>query len=161
VEAVQAIGKPMYVHCPHQCNKGCDIYDSRPSECASFKCQWLYGRLREQQRPDKLGLMFTVNVELEGKPTLLICETRKGAAEEYGVDKLSYLIDKLNLGLPIAFIPYGCQMPLVWPVDPQFEYPFPADFGEDCYVQYQKVGRYQIPAWTESKGRRINLVVLA
>lgn len=38
--------------CPHQCSKGCRIYDSRPGDCWAWSCRWLLGG-DVGERPDR------------------------------------------------------------------------------------------------------------
>jgi len=37
---------------------GCVIYEERPPLCVAYECLWLQGGLRNQDRPDRLGVMF-------------------------------------------------------------------------------------------------------
>ena len=58
VMAIQALEKPPWSKCENQCAAGCGIYEERPDECRTFDCGWLKGFLSEDDRPDKLGMMF-------------------------------------------------------------------------------------------------------
>ena len=46
--------------CPHWASgKGCDIYKTRPVQCANFECLWrAHKGMTKDMRPDKLGVMF-------------------------------------------------------------------------------------------------------
>jgi hypothetical protein len=64
VMGIAELGKPMHQDCPHlitdqRAHPGCAIYAARPRECASFRCAWLSGLLRERDRPDLFGVMVT------------------------------------------------------------------------------------------------------
>ncbi len=60
---VDAFNKPAGISCSHllpvinDCG-ACGIYEDRPSECRQYKCSWLEGRLPEELKPDKSGLLF-------------------------------------------------------------------------------------------------------
>src|SRR3954453_4193121 len=58
VMGVAEVPTPFYTPCPHQTEAGCAIYDKRPGPCRDFYCEWLVGGLTEDDRPDKLGLVF-------------------------------------------------------------------------------------------------------
>jgi hypothetical protein len=60
VMAVTEIEKPLRTDCKHLCEIGCGIYSERPESCQTFECMWLQGHIgNEDQRPEKLGVMFT------------------------------------------------------------------------------------------------------
>ena len=59
-------GKP----CHFLMENKCSIYESRPtSPCKTFQCAWSQRLLDEDMRPDKIGLM--VSVETKGKEQFL------------------------------------------------------------------------------------------
>jgi len=66
--------------CPHQCEKGCAIYEDRPGPCATYSCMWLLGWAAEDDRPDKLGLIFECNTALPG--VCMVNVVRPGALHE-------------------------------------------------------------------------------
>jgi len=43
--------------CVNVCEKGCSIYNDRPSSCEYFKCAYLTSGWKEDFRPDKSGIM--------------------------------------------------------------------------------------------------------
>ena len=59
---VKEINKAPNTRCSHLCGKGCGVYATRPASCASFTCPWLAnpGFLHGRDRPDRLGVMFTI-----------------------------------------------------------------------------------------------------
>lgn len=86
--AIEELAKPGFADCPnvqthdaHGC-AGCAIYDDRPGSCRDFQCLWLQGHLREVDRPDRLGVIFTTT----GHPDLgtipLLIEVRQGAMQQ-------------------------------------------------------------------------------
>jgi hypothetical protein len=38
---IPTLNKPEYLRCPNQCEKGCAVYETRPTECAEYSCHWL------------------------------------------------------------------------------------------------------------------------
>jgi hypothetical protein len=61
VMGVAEVPTPFYAPCPHIKAGGCDIYGKHPGVCRDFYCEWLVGRLGDDDRPDKLGLLFVAN----------------------------------------------------------------------------------------------------
>lgn len=55
---VPDVNKEANVQCQHVCESGCSIYKDRPKPCRDFQCAWLQGLLRDDQRPDRLGIEF-------------------------------------------------------------------------------------------------------
>ena len=82
--AVIPLKKRYWEPCPHCSNAGCQIYPSRPSECADWACVWAMGRLPESERPDHSGLLFTYSeadndaLVPDGTAILQVFETRAG-----------------------------------------------------------------------------------
>lgn len=68
VLGVRELEKPNYQRCDHECAKGCAIYASRPQTCRDYYCMWAQGLIEgdERRRPDKLGVVFDLNVTLDG-----------------------------------------------------------------------------------------------
>ena len=51
--------------CPNCVGGGCAIYDARPSVCRTFNCAWKrIASMPLQTRPDRLGVMFTLERRL-------------------------------------------------------------------------------------------------
>jgi Fe-S-cluster containining protein len=92
VMAVRELGKPLRSRCEHLCGKGCGIYDSRPKSCREFECVWLQGHIgNEEQRPDKLGIMFTMTKNQE-QYVLHAWEVWEEARKQ---EKVRYLFGKI------------------------------------------------------------------
>jgi hypothetical protein len=66
VLGVAEVPTPFYTPCAHQCAGGCAIYEKRPGACRDFYCEWLVGALTDDDRPDKLGLVFVSTRVAEG-----------------------------------------------------------------------------------------------
>ena len=57
--------KPEGQVCPNCSGRGCAIYDSRPEVCRTFNCAWKrIPSMPPETRPDKLGVMFTLERHL-------------------------------------------------------------------------------------------------
>lgn len=68
---VDELGKPGGTHCPalHPAFRGggrsggdplpggCSIHATRPPICRAYRCAWLQGRFRDDDRPDRLGAL--------------------------------------------------------------------------------------------------------
>lgn len=97
--SVPTIQKAAYSTCKNVCEKGCAIYADRPSECSGYSCLWLLdteGILRDEERPDKNGLLFEMskvhrkesNFEAQtGIAFLVVRETKPDAFEGYYAQK--------------------------------------------------------------------------
>lgn len=71
--------KPAHTKCPNQTGHGCAIYSqTRAVVCGSFQCSWLRGYGEEEDRPDKVGALVSVNTFNGGKWVLAI-ETKPNA----------------------------------------------------------------------------------
>jgi hypothetical protein len=60
---VEEIQKPAFQKCPRIAKPrgaagACSIYESRPAACAGFRCGWLAGFGRDDQRPDRVGFVM-------------------------------------------------------------------------------------------------------
>lgn len=75
--------KPAHALCPHvkQQQPGCcTIFGStqRPMTCATFHCAWMRGLGGADDRPDRIGAMFSIN-EMNGGKFVFAIETRPAA----------------------------------------------------------------------------------
>lgn len=57
--AVNELDKPLNTPCVHLVPAGCGIYESRPQSCRTYDCAWLQGYLRDADRPDLTGIVWT------------------------------------------------------------------------------------------------------
>lgn len=53
------------VRCVQVCSRGCRVYAERPQSCRDFACVWVQGGLPKWMRPDKVGIVFTVDQDGE------------------------------------------------------------------------------------------------
>lgn len=82
--------------CQHQKRHGgCAIYEERPQACRGFECAWLRGNLAVKDRPDRIGVIFTPNID---GTIMQAFELRPGAAQK-GRGKM--WIDLLRKKLPV------------------------------------------------------------
>lgn len=92
---VDELNKLGGVDCQHQCKPqptprqdpgasdepaqfGCAIHSRRPQICRDYRCLWLAGGLREDDRPDKLGAVVDI-LTLGAETRLSIQEAHPGA----------------------------------------------------------------------------------
>jgi len=73
---VRALGKPGHVACPHLGDSGCSVYSERPGECRVYKCLWIQGKLRDDERPDLAGVIVDTYAKLQAVwgDAFMICE---------------------------------------------------------------------------------------
>lgn len=84
--AVDALNKPGFTNCAHchHCHdepassasdRGCEIYRDRPNACRDYSCLWLQGHLGDHDRPDRIGVIFTMtdHPTLGNIPMLIEC----------------------------------------------------------------------------------------
>lgn len=56
--------------CFYLVQQKCTIYETRPEVCRKYQCAWTQGLLPEEHRPDKTGLMVSVENDQTGKQYL-------------------------------------------------------------------------------------------
>ncbi|MEA2736062.1 MAG: uncharacterized protein QOE14_2513 [Humisphaera sp.] len=137
VVGVDALGKPYYARCPHlhseRTTGGCGIYETRPQQCAKYRCAWHLGLLgpRMDRRPLECGVLFQFEQD-HGRWRLSAYETRPGALL---TDKTQFLIQfiltskktrHLSLLPAVHLVPYGADVPVQFPIDANtFDYHAP------------------------------------
>lgn len=107
-------GKPGYTPCEHLCSisGGCGVYETRPQLCRDYKCLWRGGILQagglmpdESMRPDKLGLMLTLDEE-DGKGIVEAWELWEGAASVLpGRNAVRSISDQVGLHIRFYGVP--------------------------------------------------------
>ncbi len=103
--------KVAYEVCPHKRPSGggnCGIYPSRPEECHEFRCAWLRGHGRAEDRPDLCGVMFFGGRE-EDRPLGFAIELRPNALATSAASMASELAHKFPY--PIIVSAYGARPP--------------------------------------------------
>jgi len=101
VMAVAELKKKNFACCCHL-QERCTIYEKRPQSCRDWSCNWLLGLIDgdERRRPDKLGLIFTV--ELRGSSHLITAyEVWDGAVNG---PPAKYILEKMQKRYPIALV---------------------------------------------------------
>lgn len=54
----------------------CTIYHDRPEACQRYQCAWTQQLMPEWMRPDKIGVMISVQVNSNGQQYLKVMEMR-------------------------------------------------------------------------------------
>lgn len=62
------------VPCKFMVDKKCQIYKNRPSCCVKYQCAWTQKLFPIDMRPDKCGLMVSVETDTDGKKMLKVME---------------------------------------------------------------------------------------
>ena len=105
--SVTALNKPAGTPCSHLCDKGCSVYEARPSACHDWFCLWVRDNghlLNETHRPDKLGILFTVTKpDALGRQILQAREVILGAADD---TKAYQVIEYIKQFVPIEVIAF-------------------------------------------------------
>jgi len=80
---IPSMDKPIDTWCQHadptNPEYGCTDYANRPAGCRSFSCGWLRGMGDENDRPDKLGVMFQPVFHEDLGDALAFVEAEPGA----------------------------------------------------------------------------------
>jgi Fe-S-cluster containining protein len=53
--------------CKFLCNGKCDIYKVRPNACMNYECAWTQELISEEMRPDKCGVIASVENDKYGQ----------------------------------------------------------------------------------------------
>ena len=77
---------------------GCGIHSSRPSVCRAYRCLWLRGGLREDDRPDGLGAVLDIVPE-GATPYLAIRELSAGAFD--ASPRLREIAEEFRVAMPV------------------------------------------------------------
>ena len=102
IGAVPALDKGPHEHCRYECD-GCSIYGrpERPFDCKEFECSWLCGFGDDESRPDKSGVMVSIN-DLNGGRWTFVIETKANALETTGRGIVSQMARKFNFPIIVA-----------------------------------------------------------
>lgn len=63
-------------------NKKCSIYKNRPQVCRSFQCAWTQNLLDDDMRPDKCGIIVSIEADEFGKQYFKVIETNDKSSFE-------------------------------------------------------------------------------
>jgi hypothetical protein len=112
VMAVKSLGKPPSCRCEYQNGHGCAVYADRPKDCQDYLCCWLTGFLDEEDRPDKSGLLLSVERGDHDRALLEVFETRPGALKARFPDlkdllRLVMPVDEVGTPWTVVIVPYG------------------------------------------------------
>lgn len=109
-----ALGKPSFTRCEYQCDAGCAIFDSpeRPEICHRFQCMWLRGFGPDDARPDRSGLMVSINESSPGKAVGFAVEVKPNAVQGGGREIAVEFARTFDL--PLIVGEYGKDTPGEW-----------------------------------------------
>lgn len=88
--SIEALNKPAWTPCPHECEAGCSIYVARPDECRGYLCLWAKGELPEWAWPARTKLM--VSRDDPAVPAVNVIEAEDGASLRGWGDRLVKLM---------------------------------------------------------------------
>ncbi len=107
--AILEIGKPAGEWCPHcEIGRSCKIYSKKPPTCTEFKCAWLAGLGRTEDRPDKVHVVIEADQnEILGRVLMLFETNEWGLASDYAriTTRLNLEIDIAVMHLPLIGVP--------------------------------------------------------
>ncbi|MEM9883228.1 MAG: hypothetical protein AAF800_09960 [Planctomycetota bacterium] len=100
---IEELHKPAFADCAHACphGGGCKAYHDRPASCRGFRCLWLDGHLTEDDRPDRLGVIFTTTHDDRVGVHPLVVEARPGAAQQPAVRRA---VERLRDRAPVLVL---------------------------------------------------------
>lgn len=93
--------------CQHLIQIGCGIYEERPPVCRRFACGWLQApNLPEALRPDRCGVLFCTNSNVQGEGMAVYAyELTPGAAEKM---LPAWLIGELAAEMTVILVRNDC-----------------------------------------------------
>ncbi len=87
--------------CKFLCKTGCGIHKVRPEVCEKYFCAWSQELIDEEYRPDKCGVLVSVEQNKNGQ-YLKIIEIVKGSINNNIVEYFESWSQKMNT--PIIFV---------------------------------------------------------
>ncbi len=106
---VTELSKNVGVTCELVCESGCSVHEKKPAECGSYLCWWRdpYNKfeLREDDRPDKIGLSFHVERDLR-HGGVVIC-ARVDSPRRVQVGRSRKLIEKVSKTYGAVAVTHG------------------------------------------------------
>lgn len=107
---VLSIDKPISKWCK-DCiiGKGCSIYEKRPSECADFKCQWLFGNCEEKDRPDYTKIVIDSYIlDAIGEKVIALYEVSEGALDRQFAQNITTSVTRRD-NIPVLHVHLGAK----------------------------------------------------
>lgn len=86
---IKELGKPAQGPCAHQCAAGCGIHETKPAECARYRCLWLMGFGSAGDRPDKLGVIFDLPEVSDDEAALPYLRARVSLASSAELERVA------------------------------------------------------------------------
>jgi hypothetical protein len=145
--------------CVHQrAAGGCGIYARRPGVCRAYRCLWLDGGLRTEDRPDRLGAVLDL-VNRGGHMMLQIRESEPGAFDRS--PRLREIAHEFRVAMPVRISDAASVL------DPDRPFRVLLPGGEEQRVAGERIetwrdGRLQSARrqpWAERLARRVLLRV--
>lgn len=104
--AIEAVDSPPGERCQHMSvAHGCNIYGQHPKECKDFACLWLSGVIDEAARPDRCGVVFTMDCssrDPRGGPFPIIVASEKRTGSANGRIARDLITQMRKIGLPVV-----------------------------------------------------------
>lgn len=96
------VQKPACQNCPFQ-DRGCKLFGQpqRPQVCQDFQCSWLRGYGDKNDRPDKSGVMVSVN-HFNGGTWIMVMDLVQNAHRTTGKSIIKDIAQKV--GLPVIIV---------------------------------------------------------
>lgn len=110
---VLAINKPANSPCHLLCDRGCSIYETRPTTCAEFECGYLQAGddVPESLRPDKCGIIFIKRTDriFSGAlmPKIKTTDQAKGQIDAFVKQGYSVVLFSVNEKKPLLMLADG------------------------------------------------------
>jgi hypothetical protein len=112
---------------------GCGIHAERPRICRSYRCLWLQGGFREEDRPDRLGAV--VDLLTEGATTRLSIQEASPGAFDRSL-RLREIADEYRALMPVRVVEAGAVL------DPDRPFRVLLADGEEHRVRGERIERY-------------------
>jgi Fe-S-cluster containining protein len=86
--------------CKFLCKTGCDVHKARPKVCEGYFCAWAQELLPEEMRPDKCGVLVSVENNNHGQHLRLT-----STDGEINIDILEYFKEwSIKMNTPILYL---------------------------------------------------------
>jgi Fe-S-cluster containining protein len=86
--------------CKFLCKTGCDVHKARPKVCEGYFCAWAQELLPEEMRPDKCGVLVSVENNNNGQHLRLT-----SIDDEINIDILEYFKEwSIKMNTPVLYL---------------------------------------------------------